>query len=299
MDRANVPAISVVVPTYNRPEGLGRCLAALAAQDYPRERFEVVVVDDGGAIPARSTAEPFLDTAPLRLVRQENSGPSAARNAGAAAASGDFVAFTDDDCAPEPGWLSGFAEVFGADAKCAAGGRTVNGRPDDVYATASELLVTFLYDYHVRGSSRGPFIPSNNVAFPLAAFRELGGFDTTFRRPGAEDRELCRRWVDRGYRLAEAGRAVVRHYHPLSLSTFVEQHFRYGRGAVLLHQSGRWTRARSESLSFYARLVTFPFRSEPMPAAMRLSALMLVTQAAHTAGFIWEATKNRTSPRAT
>ena len=288
-------SVSVVVPTYNRPEALRRCIAALAAQDYPRELFEVVVVDDGGATPAASVTERVEGGPRLRVLRQANAGPAVARNAGASAAEGEVVAFTDDDCAPEPGWLAALASRLAGDAACAAAGRTVNGLPDDVYATASELLITYLYEYHGHGRSRTPFFPSNNIAFPTREFVDIGGFATGFRRPGAEDRDVCRRWIARGYSIVTAPEAVVRHHHPLSFGSFVEQHFRYGRGAWRLREMVRGEDgdgARVEPLAFYSRLVTFPFAASARPAAY-LSLLLAITQVAHTTGFVWEAVVGR------
>ena len=96
--------VSVVVPTFNRPAALASCLDALARQDYPADRYEMIVVDDGSA-PTEAAA--IAETATrhrVRLVRQENRGPAAARNAGVREAHGAYIAFTDDDCMPAPGW---------------------------------------------------------------------------------------------------------------------------------------------------------------------------------------------------
>jgi glycosyltransferase involved in cell wall biosynthesis len=287
--------MSVVVPTFDRPDGLRRCLQALAALSYPRERYEVVVVDDGGAAPAALVAAEFEGAIRLRVLRQANAGPAAARNAGARVAGGEYLAFTDDDCVPDPGWLAGFAGLFAVEPGCAAGGRTVNGRPGDVYATASSLLVGYLFDYHARGRGRGRFFPSNNLALPAQEFGRVGGFDPAFRRPGAEDRELCRRWLDRGYALRAAPAAVVHHDHPLELGSLAAQQFGYGRGAWRLWQRSR--SARLEPVSFYAGLVASPFRSEPLGRAARLASLLLLTQIAHAAGVLWEALPGRPRSR--
>ena len=92
----------MVVPTVGRPRYLEGCLAALAALDFPRDRYEVVVVNDGGGGPTAEVVERFRDRLELRSTAPARPGPSAARNAGAAAARGRFVAFTDDDCHPGP-----------------------------------------------------------------------------------------------------------------------------------------------------------------------------------------------------
>ena len=100
------PAFSVVVPTYERPASLARCLDALAAQTLDHDRFEVIVVDDGSAEPPRAVVARAAASIDVRLVEQANAGPATARNAGAEASRGRYVVFTDDDCRPDPEWLS-------------------------------------------------------------------------------------------------------------------------------------------------------------------------------------------------
>ena len=100
------PFFSIIVPTYNRPRQLADCLRALSALDYPRRRFEVIVVDDGSASPLAEVVAPFHPLFRLTLVTQDNAGPAAARNTGAALAQGEFLAFTDDDCLPSGRWLT-------------------------------------------------------------------------------------------------------------------------------------------------------------------------------------------------
>lgn len=96
--------VSVVLPVFNRAEGLRRLLRALARQHFPMDRLEVVICDDGSTEDIASVVAGFRQEAPLRALylRQANAGPGAARNLGIAAAAGEFLAFTDSDCAPSP-----------------------------------------------------------------------------------------------------------------------------------------------------------------------------------------------------
>ncbi len=89
---------TVVIPTYNRPQQLIQCLDAISMQAYPKTRYEVIVVDDGSNESMEAAVAPFLGRMSIVLLRQPNSGPADARNAGAAVARGHYVAFTDDDC---------------------------------------------------------------------------------------------------------------------------------------------------------------------------------------------------------
>src|SRR5213593_4845830 len=96
---------AVVIPTYDRPAELRRCLDSLAAQNYPRDRFEVIVVDDGSPTPAEEVVSCYDPSLNLTLRRQARAGPAAARNVGATAARSRFLAFLDDDCRASPDWL--------------------------------------------------------------------------------------------------------------------------------------------------------------------------------------------------
>ncbi|MGZ8250554.1 glycosyltransferase [Methylomagnum sp.] len=141
------PRFSIVIPTLNRPGPLRHCLAALTALDYPAECYEVIVVDDGGHAPLNGGLAEFQGRLKIRLIRQTNAGPGAARNTGAAAASGEYLAFTDDDCHPEPGWLRAFAARFEARPDALLGGHTLNGLPENIYSAASQALQAWFYDY--------------------------------------------------------------------------------------------------------------------------------------------------------
>lgn len=115
---ARPPRVSVVVPALDAAATIGRTLEALSRQQLA-ERYEVIVVDDGSGDSTAAIAE--AARGPVRVLRQERSGPAAARNRGAAAARGEVVAFTDADCFPEPGWLRAGVEAIDAGADLVQG----------------------------------------------------------------------------------------------------------------------------------------------------------------------------------
>ena len=285
-----LPSATIVVPTYDRPAQLLACLAALAALDYPRERYEVVVSNDGGALPDEAGLAALREPLRLTIVSQPNAGPAAARNRAAAHAGGEIIAFTDDDCAPESGWLRGLAARLTTSPHAMVGGRTVNALAGDPCAEASQLLVDYLYAYYNRPGSHG-FFCSNNFAVDARMFHEIGGFDPEFGRAAGEDRDLCDRWTQRGWEMVFAPEAVVRHAHAMTLSDFARQHFGYGRGAYPFRQA-RARRGqeppRVEPLHFYTRLVAYPFVAGAGWRAPHLAALLAVSQAANAAGFMYE-----------
>src|SRR3954470_2668218 len=108
---ATTPAVSVVVSTFNRAHLVPRLVAALAAQDFARP-YEVVIVDNGSSDGTREILERLAATTPIDmkvLDIERNNGPAPARNLGWRAASAPLVAFTDDDCVPQAGWLTALA----------------------------------------------------------------------------------------------------------------------------------------------------------------------------------------------
>jgi GT2 family glycosyltransferase len=283
-----VTSVSVVIATADRPGPLGRCLAAVAAVEHPRERLEVVVVDDGGS----ADLERVVGRAGLtvRLLRRERGGPGAARNAGARAAEGELLAFTDDDCLPEPGWLRGLCAA--AAPGTMVGGRTVNALAGNLCADASQHIQDLVYAHYNRDPQRARFFATSNLAVPRDAFLELGGFDAATFPFASEDRDLCDRWRASGGALRSAPDAVVRHAHDLDLRGFVHQHVEYGRGAARYHRARarRGTGRLLDETSFHLdrSLWLRTARLRPARRAAGITALLAVWQGANAAGYLLE-----------
>jgi GT2 family glycosyltransferase len=286
------PFISIVIPAYNQPGQLAVCLRACSRQDYPHDRFEVIVVDDGGVMPLDEVINEFRGVLTLTLLQQQNAGPAAARNTGAAEARGEFLAFTDQDCAPASNWLEALAAQFVASPKCGVGGQTRNALMHNLYSTASQLLVSYLVAYynHSGAPERVPFFPSCNLAFPTERFRDVGGFNVSFPYAG-EDRELCDRWQHLGYRMIHAPEAVVYHSHHLTAKTFLRQHFNYGCAAYYYHLLRARQRQQSmkvEPPAFYINMLAHPFGKIPFGKAIGIVPLLIAAQAVNAAGFFWK-----------
>jgi GT2 family glycosyltransferase len=293
-DGAALPRCSIVVPTWERPDRLAQCLGALARLDYPRERFEVIVVDDGGRACLDAVVARHRDRVEATVVRVPHAGPAAARNAGVARAQGTLLAFTDDDCRPEPGWLAALARRAQAAPGHALGGRTLNALGRDLYASLAQLIIDVGYAHNNREPDRARFFTTNNLAVPVDVFRAVGGFDPSFRT--SEDRDLCDRLVAHGVPLSYVPDAVVQHAHPLGFARFCWRHFTYGQGAYRFHRASarRWHRRVRVEPAFYVALHRRPFRQERLGRAVAMTALLGVWHVANAAGFAWEALRMRT-----
>jgi glycosyltransferase involved in cell wall biosynthesis len=210
---ADQVGVSVVIATYRRPALLDAQLRAVRAQraEFP---FEVVVVDDASADPAttavldRHMAE---DRRVRVLARDRNGGPAQARNSGVTTATGAVVAFTDDDCIVQAGWLQALATpILMGDADMTQG-RTVAEPP--------ERRDRWTHAINVSGPNR---FETCNIAYSAALLRSLGGFDGSFRN--AEDADLGNRALARGARFLFLPGAMVEHVRiPLDLATLLRR----------------------------------------------------------------------------
>ena len=283
------PFFSIIIPTYNRPRQLYECLKSIERLEFPKKRFEVIVVDDGSKTPLRKLIRSFENHFSAKLIQQSNAGPAAARNAGASIAMGDLVVFTDDDCLALPNWLSKLENRFNQNPKNVIGGRTINALENNSFAATSQLIIDAAYQYHNADFANARFFASNNMAVPAALFRSIGGFDARFWT--SEDREFCDRWLWRGYRMTYAPEIVVYHVNPLRLQTYLRQHFNYGRGAFRFHlfRTKRHGLPMSlESKAFYVNLLMYPLYRRRFKEVIFSGALLLLSQVASLLGYLTE-----------
>jgi len=194
--------VSVVVPTYRRPELLGRCLEALAAQAFDPSAYEVIVADDDACRQTEQVVARFRDRskAALRYVAVAGAhGPAAARNAGWRASRGSIIAFTDDDCLPDRDWLAAGTAAF-HDGVQGASGRIVvplGPRVTDYQRDASHL-------------EQAEFVTAN-CFYRREALVAAGGFDERFTAAWREDSDLFFTLLERDARLVHVPQAVVIH----------------------------------------------------------------------------------------
>lgn len=279
------PRFSVIIPTFDRPRQLDACLEGLARQTTSRDAFEVIVVDDGVRAPVGELAARWADRLEITVLEQPNRGPGSARNLGASRARGEFLAFVDDDCVPDPAWLESLADSPLATGAL-AGGPIRNALPENPYAAASQLITTFAYRYYDERSDAERFFTANNLAIAREAFEELGGFDTSIPAATAEDKDLCDRWRAAGGELAYVPTALVWHAHHLTFRRFLAQHYGYGRGILCFRifrdrrGKGGSRELRPEPWAFYLRLVAFPAREVGGARGLLLSGLVLLSQIA-------------------
>jgi mycofactocin system glycosyltransferase len=224
---AALPTVSVVIPVKDRAEELARCLASLSRLDYPQEKLQVIVVDDGSG-----------DDSPL-VARQAGAfllpsggtgrGPAAARNIGAAAARGEILAFIDSDCSASAGWLAELLPAFDDPAMVAVGG-LVDGMCTasavDRYEAVMSSLSLGSRERSGNGGNDTFYLPSCNLLVRRAAFQAARGFDDSMHV--GEDVDLTWRLRDAGWTIAYLPMGRVLHEHRSTVRSFMSRRFDYG-----------------------------------------------------------------------
>lgn len=246
------PRVSVVVCSMNGSRTIDDCFSGLERIDYPD--FEVIVVDDGSTDDTGKKAGAFAAASDLRVTvhRTANRGLSAARNLGLASATGEIVAYLDDDARPDPDWLTHLAAAFTSTAHAGIGGPNVtpheDGRVAACVANAPggpiHVMVTDLEAEH---------IPGCNMAFRREALLGIGGFDPRFRAAG-DDVDVCWRLQDAGHTLGFAPAAMVWHHRRGSVRAYWRQQVGYGKAEALLESKWPERYNRTGHLSWAGRL---------------------------------------------
>lgn len=194
--------VSVIVPVFQDQLGLEACLAALELQNFPRDEFEVIVVDNGSTPPIHVTSH---HTFKLDVVRCASPGSYAARNAGVARAAGRILALTDADCRPRPDWLEeGVKVILQREGRVVVGGEVLLEHPP--HETAVSLYQSICGFQQKENIESKRFSVTANIFVPSNSFAEVGPFDETLFSGG--DREWC-------WRAGEAGITVV--FAPLAI----------------------------------------------------------------------------------
>ncbi len=221
------PLVSVIIPHYRDLGGLDRCLSALEAQTYPRDRFEIVVADNASPEGPQAVSGVIAGRAQLVVVTDRGAGP--ARNGGVAASKAPILAFTDSDCVPESQWLAeGLAALPNSDV---VGGHVAVLVADSQRMTPEEAFESvFAFDFKTYIEKKG-FTGAGNMFCSRMTFEAVGGF----RVGMSEDLEWSHRARAAGFGLIYAPKATVK--HP-ARRTWAEL-------------AGKWKRLNSETLALF------------------------------------------------
>lgn len=206
-------SVSVVVPTYRRPQLLERCLQALGAQSLPPTAYEIVVVDDGCTEDTRACVTAFAErhlSHTVRYVRPAGDhGPAIARNVGWRCAKSALIAFTDDDTVPDSDWLAQGLAAFRLAWRRGERPAALSGRVR-VPLSPAERRRPSDHQKMTLGLERAEFVTANAFVQRDALVR-IDGFDERFRRAWREDSDLQFRLMQHVGPVLACPAAVVAH----------------------------------------------------------------------------------------
>jgi glycosyltransferase involved in cell wall biosynthesis len=231
---------SIIIPSFNRRDEIVELLTSMQSLDFPRDKFEVIIVDDGSMDDTVQYLEQYKIQTPFnfRYFVQENRGPGAARNTGMDNASGDFFLFIDSDCQVPSHWLREIDLQVDRQQADACGG------PDSYHQDFSPLLKAINYSmtsFLTTGGLRGrkgkklaKFYPrSFNMGLSRGLWKKIGGFGSL--RHG-QDIEYSSRILKSGARLVYVPNAYVYHKRRTTLRRFYRQVFNWGVARINLYK---------------------------------------------------------------
>lgn len=235
------PIISVVIPTFNRKVILGKALAALAEQTLPADQYEVIVIDDGSTDGTDAMVESLDVPYTLVYLRQERSGPAAARNHGVRIANGDLIVFIDSDIVVTPDFLAAHLESHTDENVIGHGPVIHTDNLDD--PTSATMKITDI--------SRA-FFATGNVSIRKNHLVEAGLFDEDFVEYGWEDLEFGIRLRERNLRAVKVPEAKGFHYKKrlelVDVPGWCQRERERGHTAVIFHEKFPTFRVRMMTL---------------------------------------------------
>lgn len=215
-----LPEVSVIVPVYNRPADLERCLDALLKLDYSSAKLEIIVVDDASTDGTGEVAARY----PVRLLHNSTQlGPAGSRNRAIEVAAHELIACVDSDCVVAPNWLRELAALFADEQIAAAGGATraayINS-PLERYEAVRSSLFMGERPAEVRLQGSLSYLPTCNLIFRRSVYREVGGFDPALRF--GEDVDFCWRVLKAGWRIRYHPAAQLAHAYRADWGGFLK-----------------------------------------------------------------------------
>jgi len=224
--------VSVVVPTYNRKEALIQCINSLLMQEYPKDKYEVIVVDDGSKDGTEKEVEQIAEeNSILKYHKQQNQGPGAARNRGIKKAKGKIILFIDDDCIAEKNWIKEHLKGYTDEKIGGVGGGIQIPKTDSIIEKYGNTLLNYKKLVGKDGLIRtGPI--TCNASYRKKALIAVNGFDEKLRQ--YEDGDLGIKIAGKGYTFKYLPNAKITHKHRMGLKELIRQHYNYGIGGALL-----------------------------------------------------------------
>jgi glycosyltransferase involved in cell wall biosynthesis len=262
--------VSVVIPALNEERFLGRCLESLTRLEFPQDALEVIVVDNGSTDGTLTIAHSFAQLLNLKILEKKGASIAALRNLGAAASTGDLLAFLDADCMVPSCWLTAASEV------ARTPGWGVVGAPYLIPDDSSWVARIWYRHQHRQMRGEVPFVGACNLIISRRAFAQTGGFDPTLETN--EDYEFCRRVAANGLSIVTFPPAAVVHLgNPQSLASFFRRERWHGKHVfrVFLRSLSKLPNARAVAYALYTLVCVIGAAGGGIEAMLGGSPLLL------------------------
>jgi len=221
---------SVIAPVFNAEKTIRECVDSLLKQKFPG-KYEIIVVDDGST---DGTAKKVRGIKGVKLIRQKNSGPAAARNNGARNARHEIIVFIDGDCEAEKNWLEEMARPF-KNKKVAGVQGAYRTKQKEFVARFAQAEIEYRYK-KMLSSNNIDWIGSYSAAYRKNIFLKEQGFSREFLKASGEDPDLSYKLSEKGYALKFNPNAIVYHSHPSSLGDYLRKKYVHAFWRVLLYK---------------------------------------------------------------
>ena len=253
-----MPSATVIIPTYNRGKTLSKCIDSILQQDYPQDKFELIIIDDGSTDDTHELLKKYEKKPGFSYFFQKNKGPSSARNLGINNSRGEIICFIDDDCIAEKNWLKNIVKPFSDENVGGAGGKIIADAPQTLIEKYCEKSKFFeqarFIDVMVIGA---------NAAYRRDILLALRGFDEFFRT--GEDTDLGLQIRLKGKKLAYTSDAIIYHNHRSNYRSITKQMRGYGKGYASLNKKYTknfrpWPRIRIQTYSLIRKIIVTHYK---------------------------------------
>ncbi|NCO97136.1 MAG: hypothetical protein COY38_05055 [Candidatus Aenigmarchaeota archaeon CG_4_10_14_0_8_um_filter_37_24] len=226
----NFRKVSIIVPAYNAEKTIELCLKSLLNQSYQKNKYEILVVDDGSKDKTKNIIRKFNR---VKLIEQNHRGPSVARNLGAKKSKNDLILFIDSDCIAPKYWIKNIIKPFKDKDVIAVSGAYKTKNKDKLIAR----FVGFeIEERHKKLGREIDFVSTFSAAYLRKIYLKVGGLDEKFTRASADDTSLSFKLDRLGKKMIFEPKAYVYHHHPDNLKKYLKRKFWMGYWRVFLYR---------------------------------------------------------------
>jgi glycosyltransferase involved in cell wall biosynthesis len=250
------PFVSIIIPTYKRPDNIKLCLHHLLALNYPKNKFEIIIIDDGSN---DDTERIIKDLSRINkknkisYVYQNNSGPARARNNGIKRSRGEIIFFVDDDILVKPDFILRNLKWYEDKKVGGVGGNVFPKKlswPDKYYI--ARYLDEFSNVQRFEEPESGKGLATSNCSYRAKVLKVLKGFDESFPLAAGEDIDLSRRAMEKGWILIKDPNIIAEHLRSETFKSIVKLKFKRMSGAVIDNRRKK----EKESIYKFSRVIS-------------------------------------------